>query len=90
MRLKICAIIALGVATAGPAAAQTYDPNYPVCMQVFGGRFTADYIDCSFTSIPQCQATASGRPATCSINPFYAGPSRPPKRRAYRRHHQVD
>jgi hypothetical protein len=73
----------LGLGLAGSAAAQTYDPNYPVCMQVFGGRMSADYIDCSFTSLPQCQATASGRPAMCSVNPYYAGPKKP-KRRSHR------
>jgi hypothetical protein len=84
MRLKLYAIAAFTVAFAGPAAAQTYDPNYPVCMQYYGGSFGGNYIDCSFTSIPQCQATASGRPAECYVNPYYAG--RPPvlKRRAYR------
>jgi hypothetical protein len=58
------------LASAAPATAQTYDPRYPVCMQVvenFGGtRF-----DCSFTSIPQCRATALGRAATCLINPYF-------------------
>jgi hypothetical protein len=88
MRLRICAIAALGVAFAGPAAAQAYDPNYPVCMRVYGGSLSADYVDCGFTSIPQCQATASGRPASCSVNPFYAGPRPAPGRRAHpRRHH---
>jgi len=90
MRLRIYAIAALGVCLAGPATAQRYDPNYPVCMEVYGGRLTAEYIDCSFTSIPQCQATASGRPATCSVNPFYAGPKRAPKGRPQRRHHHAD
>ena len=88
MRLLVWAMAALGVAFAGPAAAQAYDPNYPVCMQVYGGRLTPEYTDCSYTSIPQCQATASGRPATCSDNPFYQGPKQTPK--AHRRRHHVD
>ncbi|WP_426436101.1 DUF3551 domain-containing protein [Bradyrhizobium genosp. P] len=83
MRWKLYAIAALGVSFAGPAGAQAYDPNYPVCMHYYGGSFGGNYIDCSFTSIPQCQATASGRPAMCSVNPYYAGP--PPRRRT-RRH----
>jgi Protein of unknown function (DUF3551) len=87
MRLKLYATAALGVCLAGPAAAQAYDPNYPVCLHVYGGRLTGDYIDCSFTSIPQCQATASGRAASCAANPFYAGPREAPKRRARRHHH---
>lgn len=84
MRLKCYLIAALGFCFAGPAAAQMYDPNYPVCLEVYGGRLTPEYIDCSFTSIPQCQATASGRSATCSVNPFYVGPKRAPKGRVHR------
>ncbi|MHC1947431.1 DUF3551 domain-containing protein [Bradyrhizobium sp. UFLA06-06] len=87
MRLKLFAIAAFAVALAGPAAGQAYDPNYPVCMHVYGGRVGGgNYIDCSFTSIPQCQASASGRGAMCSVNPFFA-PPQPPKRRTHRRHH---
>ena len=89
MRLKLLAIAAFAVILTGPAAGQAYDPNYPVCMQVFQGR-AGNYIDCSFTSIPQCQATASGRSASCSVNPFYAGPKKPPKSRAYKRRHRAE
>jgi hypothetical protein len=53
---------------APPSHAQTYDPSYPVCMQVSGRE--ASYIQCTFTSIAQCQATASGRAATCMMNPY--------------------
>ncbi|MGY4314270.1 DUF3551 domain-containing protein [Bradyrhizobium sp. JR3.5] len=84
MRLKFIIIAAIGVGIAGPAAAQMYDPNYPVCMGVYGGRLTPEYIDCSFTSLPQCQATASGRSATCSVNPFYNGPKKPTRERGQR------
>jgi hypothetical protein len=50
-------IFGTGLACTTPAMAQTYDPNYPVCLQ-----YARDgYIDCSFTSMPQCNATASGR-----------------------------
>jgi hypothetical protein len=27
--------------------------------------------DCSFSSLAQCQATASGRDATCAPNPYF-------------------
>ncbi|MDH2382442.1 DUF3551 domain-containing protein [Bradyrhizobium sp. CER78] len=87
MRLKLTMLAAIGVGIAGPAAAQMYDPNYPVCMEVYGGRLTPEYIDCSFTSLPQCQATASGRSAKCSVNPFYKGP-RPQPRERVKRHRQ--
>jgi Protein of unknown function (DUF3551) len=78
------AILALAtiVATA-PARAQTYDPDYPVCMHVFG---FANYFDCSFTSLPQCAASASGRSAQCVINPYYASAYEEPIRRPLRRH----
>jgi hypothetical protein len=71
----------LGCVLGTSAHAQTYDPRYPVCIEVFGGRFGGNYIDCSYTSLPQCRATASGRAATCSINPYYAGPVRAKPRR---------
>ena len=59
--------------TAVPAVAQTYDPSYPVCMHLYGGDMGGgDWIDCSYTSISQCGASASGRGATCLINPYYS------------------
>lgn len=59
------------VALSGPAKAQTYDPRYPVCMTLYNGPFGGQWIDCSYTSLPQCQASASGRAAMCSINPYF-------------------
>jgi hypothetical protein len=65
-----CTILAIAtVLVAAPAPAQTYDPNYPVCVQTYsngGGR-----IDCSFTSLAQCAASASGRAAQCLNNPYF-------------------
>jgi len=72
--------ILLGIAmtlVAAPAEAQTYDPNYPICLQTYGGA--VNYIACRYTSMAQCQLTASGRAAQCIINPFFSGG------RAYRR-----
>jgi hypothetical protein len=71
MRNLALAILALAtVAVAGPAAAQTYDPAYPVCLHVYG-RIT--YYECNFISLAQCAASASGRAAQCEINPYFAG-----------------
>lgn len=72
------AVVALG----GSANAQTYDPRYPVCLQVYQG-YMDFYYECGYTSIPQCQATASGRAAQCIVNPYYAGPKakRPPRKK---------
>ncbi len=80
--LTIAILTAAAVAVTIPAQAQTYDPDYPVCMQVYG---RVGYIDCRYTSLPQCKATASGRSAECIINPYYPNPrAKPPVRR---RHH---
>ena len=69
-------IFGTGLACTTPAMAQTYDPNYPVCLQ-----YARDgYIDCSFTSMPQCNATASGRGATCYANPYFAPRVQPARR----------
>ena len=71
MRVMACTILAIAtVLVVAPARAQTYDPNYPVCLQTYaigGGS-----IDCSFTSLAQCAASASGRAAQCLNNPFFA------------------
>jgi len=73
-RLPIAATILVAtVSLAAPAAAQTYDPKYPVCLQVFQS-FVDYYFDCTYTSMPQCQASASGRRASCVVNPYYARP----------------
>ena len=63
------------VLAATSASAQTYDPKYPVCMTVieWGG---GAHIDCSFTSIRQCKASASGRAAQCDANPYYGNEKR--------------
>jgi len=56
--------------------AQTYDPRYPVCMKIYDGSFGGgERIDCGFTSLPQCQASASGRAAMCVTNPYFSRPA---------------
>jgi hypothetical protein len=85
MRILALAILAIGaVSASAPARAQAYDPNYPVCMQLYGrnGGFT----DCSFTSLPQCNVAASGRSAMCMLNP-YAANAQAPVARHYRHRH---
>ncbi len=73
MRLPILTLTALAALfVATDAGAQTYDPRYPVC---------------SFTSLPQCRATASGRSASCDLNPYYAFNEPPPPRRRPKRDH---
>jgi hypothetical protein len=82
MRVLALTILALAVSSgAGPAAAQTYDPHYPVCLRVYG---PATYNECAYTSIAQCQATASGRAAECYPNAFYANAAIAPAGRRHR------
>ena len=70
----IFAVLALAMAvSAASVKAQMYDPRFPVCLHVYG-LLEGERMDCDFTSIPQCQAAASGRSATCLINPYFAGP----------------
>jgi hypothetical protein len=75
----ILGLLAIGaIAAAGTAPAQAgYD--YPVCLRVYG---PATYNECSYTSIAQCKASASGRAAECYPNAFAAAPAG----RVYRRH----
>jgi hypothetical protein len=82
MPILTLAILAIGMASMGPAAAQTYDPAYPVCLRVFG---PGTYYECRYTSLPQCNASASGRSAQCVINPYFGGAQEPAgyRRRVY-------
>jgi hypothetical protein len=75
MRVSIWAMLAVaaGLMTT-PAEAQTYDPRFPVCLEVRDD--TGGYIQCAYDSMQQCAASASGRAAQCTPNPFFAA-SRP-------------
>jgi Tfp pilus assembly protein PilV len=65
-------VILLGVImSVAPATAQRYDPNYPVCLQRWG-QGGGTNIDCSYTSLEQCRATAAGLSAQCSANPYWS------------------
>ena len=83
MRILALTILAVGMASAAPSArAQTYDPNYPVCLQIYQS-WKDYYFECAYTSLAQCNMSASGRAAQCIVNPYYAGPK--PRSRRYRR-----
>jgi hypothetical protein len=87
MRIPALAILAIGAASvAAPGAAQAWDPDYPVCMQVVG---PFNYNECRFTSLAQCAATASGRAAQCIVNPYAARAFDEPPGRRHRRHHHL-
>ena len=79
-KLSLATLALAVVASAESAKAQTYNPHFPVCMQVYS---PFQYFDCRFFSIGECKASASGRGAQCVVNPYFVG--EPPPRR--RRHH---
>lgn len=74
----ILTLLAAGTASlAGVEPAAAYD--YPWCVQ---GKDVGYPGDCSYTTYQQCQASASGRYASCGINPRVAFGVRPRPRRA--------
>lgn len=83
MRIAVLAILTIAtVLTAAPAPAQTYNPDYPVCLQTYG--IDGGFIECGYSSLAQCAQSASGRAAQCIVNPYFAGarvPAGPPYRR---------
>lgn len=85
MRIPALAILTIAaVFTAVPARGQAHDPNYPVCLQTY--NIGGGSIGCGYTSLAQCNASASGRAAQCITNPFFAGAPAGPR---YRRHRGV-
>ncbi len=85
MRRRMLAFVAIGTALGCASAhAQTYDPSYPVCLQVFG---PTSYFECSYTSLSQCKLFEIGRSAQCIVNPYFAGAGLPRPSARYRRHH---
>jgi hypothetical protein len=71
----MCALARVVLATGmllsvAPARAQTYDPNYPICIQTYGRD--GNSIACRYTSMGQCRLSASGRAAQCITNPYFA------------------
>jgi hypothetical protein len=61
MRIPALAILAMATASAAPSArAQTYDPAYPVCLQIYQG-WNDYYFECGYTSLAQCNMSASAK-----------------------------
>jgi hypothetical protein len=80
----LASLVALTIETlaaTGPVQAQTYDPNYPVCLHVYG---PINYYECGYWSLPQCAISASGRAAQCVVNPYFANGYREPPVRRHR------
>ena len=75
--LALTAICAAFAATPGAAR------DLPYCIK--GCDFGGGAGDCSFSSLAQCQASASGRYASCGVNPIFAfGAQQVPTRRVPR------
>jgi Protein of unknown function (DUF3551) len=73
MRGLVWSILGIGmIFAASPAWAQRYDPNYPVCMEVYGSD--GSHIECFFTSMAQCKDGSKGFPGICFNNPYYVAP----------------
>jgi hypothetical protein len=77
-RLALAILATAAMCVAGPATAQTYAPGYPVCLHVYG---PVGYYDCRYSSLAQCNASASGRAAQCDLNPYVARAEEPSARR---------
>jgi Protein of unknown function (DUF3551) len=75
MRIPLAILAIAAAMTAAPARGQIYDPSYPVCLQTYG--IGGGYIACGYSSLAQCNATASGRAAQCIANPYFAGAQAP-------------
>jgi hypothetical protein len=72
MRSMIFFLAAVTVAALGTVSAEAARARY--CMQ---GPTSPGFSNCTFTSMAQCRATASGRHGLrCIANPFYRHPAR--------------
>jgi Protein of unknown function (DUF3551) len=86
MRAPGLAILAVGTFLSSSAGAQTYAPDHPVCLHVYG---RTSYYECLYTSLAQCNASASGRSAQCVVNPYFASASTEGVPLRHRRHRLV-
>jgi len=69
---SLTAVIAVLTVNVGTASAQAANPTRPYCLRdgVSGGGSW----DCSYYSMAQCLASASGAGGSCQPNPWYQGP----------------
>jgi hypothetical protein len=67
-------------------AAQVAAHDFPYCIQ--GEEFPGGSGDCSFTTLQQCQFTASGRTAYCGANPAFSNVALSARARLHHLHHR--
>ena len=70
-RAGLTAIAALMAASAVAASLALPAMAREMAYCIKGCDFDGGAGDCSFSSLAQCQATASGRDATCAANPYF-------------------
>jgi hypothetical protein len=76
MQRALRTLMALGAVMAAVAATPAVAGGMPYCIK--GCDFGGGAGDCSFASLAQCQATASGRDATCASNPYISAKAEMP------------
>jgi hypothetical protein len=82
MRRALLALIASSVVCALNAP-PTVAGDLPWCIK--GCDYASGVGDCSFATYQQCQATASGRLASCAANPYFSQSADLPSIRTSRR-----
>ncbi|WP_315762943.1 MULTISPECIES: DUF3551 domain-containing protein [unclassified Bradyrhizobium] len=75
-KFALTVLVSAALLASGAAHAQTYDPNFPVCLHTYGPN---GYIDCRYQSIEACKFNAAGRSAGCEINPYFTATERAPR-----------
>lgn len=80
MRAVLALLSIAGAAVLGTSPASA-ERSYPYCLRVYG---IVSYVECYYSTMEQCKATASGRAAECYRDPFYPAYEEP---RRKRRHH---
>jgi hypothetical protein len=73
MRCTILILLAVILMSLRAPPAEASSGRSAYCMQ---GPTSPGLSNCTFTSMAQCRATASGRRLWCIKNPFYGQPSR--------------
>jgi len=86
MRAAIFAVLTIAGAAALDVSPAHAERSYPYCLRVYG---IVSYVECYYSTMEQCKATASGRAAECYRDPFYPAydEPRPRRRRHHHRHH---
>ena len=83
MRAAVVAVLSLAGAATLSASPASAERSYPYCLRVYG---IVSYVECYYSTMEQCKATASGRAAECYRDPFYPTYQEPRRERRRYRH----